>query len=100
LIDFNHGLDSSNKPDLLKAACMVNGFQCLKVSTIKDDRAVSPTEFTFLVEFVTADGQPYTFYPPPGAAGEPRTEFTFTVTRLRDKYMVLELPPYVSEQSR
>jgi hypothetical protein len=96
LTDFNPGLDSSNKPALLKAACTVNGFQCLKAGTIKDGKAVRPAEFTFLVEFVAADGQPYTFYPPPGAAGEPRTQFTFTVTKLRDTYRVLELPPYVS----
>jgi hypothetical protein len=33
LIEFNPSLDSSSKPDLLKAACTVNGFQCLRFSS-------------------------------------------------------------------
>jgi hypothetical protein len=96
LTDFNPGLDFSDKPTLLRAACTVNGVQCLKAGTIKEGKTVQPAEFTFLVEFVATDGQPYTFYPPPGAAGEPRTQFRFTVTKLRGTYRVLELPPYVS----
>jgi hypothetical protein len=40
LLEFNPARTAAQKAELLRAACTVNGFQCLKIGTIKDNKTL------------------------------------------------------------
>jgi len=92
---YNPPIDPADHAALLQAACTANGFMCLQPAELRviGDRA---DELTFGVTFTQADGSPFVFTPPPGAEGQPRTEFPLRVSTSPAGPRVLDLPPYVS----
>lgn len=95
LHEYNPGVAPSDKAGLLEGACTANGFVCARVHAIVDAEARSPTEFVFTVE-LEENGKVFVFTPPPGAEGQSRSRFPFTVVKADDTFLVLDLPPYVS----
>jgi hypothetical protein len=100
LIESNPGLDHEDHAALLRNACTVNGFQCLRVrSAHLQERASSGAEFQFMVEFSTPEGELFVRGPCCGASETDmpsQSEFTFFVARSEDGvYRVQELPVYV-----
>jgi dipeptidyl aminopeptidase/acylaminoacyl peptidase len=100
LIDSNPGLEPGDHAALLRNACTVNGFQCLRVrSAHLQDQAASGAEFQFKVEFSTPEGELFVRGPCCGASETDmpwQSEFTFSVVRSEDGvYRVQELPVYV-----
>ena len=76
----------------------MNGLACLRVRRIVSEEEVAPDEFSFVVEFEREDGSLFELGPCCGAEEEDfavQTQFTYTVKRLGDRYVVEELPPYV-----
>ena len=83
---------------LLECGCTVNGLQCLKVKEIVTEEEVSPVEFRFTVRFMNDDGSLFTRGPCCGATEEempPQSEFIYTVRKVGDRFLVMELPIYV-----
>jgi hypothetical protein len=100
LIHHNPGLDPQDHAALLRNACTVNGFQCLRVRTVRlHQQAASGAEFHFRVEFSTPDGGLFVRGPCCGASETdmpPQSEFLYTVTMSKDgDYRVQDLPVYV-----
>jgi hypothetical protein len=100
LIDHNPALDPQDHAALLRNACTVNGFQCLRVRTARlHQQVASGAEFHFRVEFSTPDGGLFVRGPCCGASETdmpPQSEFLFTVTMSKDgEYRVQDLPIYV-----
>jgi hypothetical protein len=99
LIDQNPALDAQDHAALLRNACTVNGFQCLRVRTARLHQQVATgAEFHFRVEFSTLDGGLFIWGPCCGAIETdrpPQSEFLFTVTMSKDgEYRVQDLPIY------
>nr|HID12906.1 hypothetical protein [Anaerolineae bacterium] len=83
---------------LLECGCTINGLQCLKVKEILIEEEVSPVEFRFTVRFMNDDGSLFTRGPCCGATEEempPQSEFIYTVRKVGDRFLVMELPVYV-----
>ena len=100
LIHHNPALDPQDHAALLRNACTVNGFQCLRVRTARlHQQVASGAEFHFGVEFSTPDGGLFVRGPCCGASETdmpPQSEFLFTVTMSKDgEYRVQDLPIYV-----
>ena len=100
LIHHNPALDPQDHAALLRNACTVNGFQCLRVRTARlHQQVASGAEFHFRVEFSTPDGGLFVRGPCCGASETdmpPQSEFLFTVTMSKDgEYRVQDLPVYV-----
>jgi hypothetical protein len=84
---------------LFERGCTANGLMCLQMGKVVDEEQVSPSEFRFVVEFVNEDGTPFVLGPCCGATEEempPRTEFTFRVTKVDNRFLVQDLPVYVA----
>ena len=99
-VDHNPALDPQDHAALLRNACTVNGFQCLRVRAARLDQQVAARgEFHFRVEFSTPDGGLFVRGPCCGASETdmpPQSEFLFTVTMSKDgEYRVQDLPIYV-----
>jgi hypothetical protein len=89
---YNPDVAANDVSTLLKRACEVNGFQCLKVRGVTRVDTISATEFRLTVMFNNRDGSLFQ-HPQNGL-----TEFPYTV-RLdpRDGRMrILELPVYLA----
>jgi hypothetical protein len=100
LIEYNPTLDPQDHAALLRNACTINGFQCLRVHSarLQEDLA-SGAEFRFLVEFSTPNGELLVRGPCCGASETdmpPESAFLFTVSVSRDgEYRVQDLPVYI-----
>jgi len=99
LQDYNPTLDPDNYQELLRNACEINGFQCLRVNEIVDIQEISPKEFVISANFITGDGQILVRGPCCGASEEdmsPESIFTFKVIKNDSgEYKVLDLPVYL-----
>ena len=99
LLSYNQDIGAGDRAALLRNACTFNGFQCLQIKSVKLDKKVSETEFSFRVEFLNADGTLFTLGPCCGSDEidlSPQSEFYFTVVKTsKDSFVVMELPPYV-----
>jgi hypothetical protein len=83
---------------LFERGCTANGLMCLQIGSVVTEEKVSPTESRFMVEFVNDDGTLFMLGPCCGATEEempPQSEFTYTVKKVDDKFLVQELPVYV-----
>lgn len=99
LVDNNPNIDPKDLAALLKNACEINGFQCLKVRSISLEDTNAAGESIFRVEFNNEDG---TQFVREACCGEGTTDdpakssFIFKVIRGEDGgYRVMDLPPYV-----
>lgn len=87
LTNFNPMVPAEDQAQLLQNACTVNGLQCLEIQNIVEAKAVSPTEFAFVVEFQNEDGSTFT---------QPtRSQWNYTVEKVGEQFLVQELPVYV-----
>ena len=101
LIDLNPEVDPGSHAALLRNACEVNGFQCLRLHEVLSSRTMlgpdgsyeihltiqleDPSRVIFLTGLCCGSGD-----------APPQTEFDFTVRRSADgTFQVLDLPPYV-----
>ncbi len=95
---WNPDVDGDDYVTLFERGCTANGLMCVQMGKIVDQEQLSPTEFRFLVEFVNDDGTPFVLGPCCGATEEempPQREFTFTVTKVDNRFLVQDLPVYV-----
>lgn len=94
----NPGIDPLDRGSLWRAACQVNGYQCLEVASAR--LVYKPTEDTYIymVTFLL-DGETFQRGPCCGAdilTMPPQNQFNFTVKREPDgRFQVIELPVYV-----
>jgi len=101
LVEMNPGVDPNARLTLLGNACRENGFQCLPVREVLSAEAVpgarQANEIHVTVNLMNTDGSVFALGPCCGEeAGEPQTEFVFTVRQMEGgEFQVLELPPFV-----
>lgn len=102
LVEMNPGVDPSDHATLLRNACKVNGFQCLRLREVLSSEVTvgenGGREFRFTVQLQNPDGSTFALGPccDEEASGEPQTEFIFTVKQMEGGvFKVLELPPYM-----
>jgi hypothetical protein len=99
LRDSNPLLDPQDHVALLTNGCEVNGLQCLRVKRIVNEKAVSPAEYHFTVEFLNQDGSLFVRGPCCGGNATdfpPESQFAYTVIRnCAGEFLVRELPVYV-----
>jgi hypothetical protein len=100
LADQNPTLDPQDHAALLRSACTANGFQCLRVRSVRlQEPVASQAEFRFLVEFSTFDGELFVRGPCCGASETDmpsQSEFSFAVVLNESGgYRVQDLPVYV-----
>jgi hypothetical protein len=94
LAGYNPRVPPDDHVKLLENGCTANGFQCLEIRKILKEETVSPTEFSFVVEFQNEDGSLFT--QKAGPAGQPaRSQWTYTVKKVEDVFLVQELPVYL-----
>ena len=89
LRDWNPTVAQDDFATLWRNGCTINGLQCLKIETVVLHEEVSPTEFGFIVEFMNDDGTLFT-------RGPSETQFEYTVKKVDNKFLVQDLPIYVS----
>lgn len=92
---YNPGLALDDHAALLERACTANGFVCLRPSSVANATIEGDT-ISFQVSFITPDGAIFSFFPPPGAEGQPTSHFILSVQKTADGFRVVSLPPYVS----
>jgi hypothetical protein len=83
---------------LLRRACTVNGFLCMKIKSIVKEEQLNSETFRFTVEFQNEDGSLFILGPCCGATEEimpSRSEFEYSVMELEGRFKVLELPVFV-----
>ena len=88
LRDWNPDVAADHDAVLLERGCQSNGLRCLTVRRIVQEEALSGREFRFVVEFSNRDGSLFRH--------ATRTQFTYTVTKIGDRFLVEGLPVYVS----
>jgi hypothetical protein len=97
LAGYNPRVPPDDHVKLLENGCTENGFQCLEIREVLKAETVSPTEFSFVVEFKNEDGTLFTQGPCCGANAteQPtRSQWTYTVKKVEDAFLVQELPVY------
>jgi hypothetical protein len=89
--------DEDDYATLFQRGCTSSGLRCLKIRTIVREEQVSPTEFSFVVEFINDDGTLFARGPCCGTEERetPQTQFCFTVKKVGDRFLVQDLPVYV-----
>lgn len=97
LLEYNPEINPNNHSALLRSACEINGYQCLKVKEIIQTDVVSETSFDIIVTFIGKNGSMFrlaaccggnpTFVPP-------TVQFTYRVNLSGKQYSILTLPPY------
>ncbi len=101
LIEMNPDLDPTDGTALLRNACEVNGFPCLRLrevifsqSWVAEDGA---RMVYFAVHLTDHEGGIFALWPGDGAwTGRPEILFSFTLRQFEDGlFRVLELPPFV-----
>lgn len=96
LAGWNPDVAPTDEATLFERGCEQNGLQCLRLKRIVSERALSPSEFAFTVEFLNADGALFTRGPCCGATtGKTTSQFAFTVKKAGGAYLVQDLPVYV-----
>ena len=98
LVDNNPDLDPNDHDALFQNACQINGFVCnLTIKDYMSESQPSATEYTFVVEFQSADGELFSLGPCCGAdptESPPVTQFEYHVQVMSGKYLVMDLPVY------
>jgi Tol biopolymer transport system component len=98
LRDWNPTVAQDDYATLFKNGCTMNGLKCLSIRTIVRGEKVSPIESRFTVEFTNDDGSLFVLGPCCGATEvemSPKTQFVYTVKRVKDRFLVQDLPVYV-----
>jgi hypothetical protein len=99
MIDHNPSIDPNDHVALLRNACTINGTECLEMKNAGLDRAISPTEFVFKVDFLNADGSLFVRGPCCGGSETdfpPESVFLYKVVKTSDgRFLVMDMPPYV-----
>lgn len=101
LIEMNPDIDPNDHASLLRRACEVNGFQCLRLRDVISSQAM-PGEggsrvIQFAVYLMNPDGSIFVRgMCCGGETGLPQTRFNFAVRQMEDgAWKALDLPPYV-----
>jgi hypothetical protein len=95
---WNPDVDPDDYVKLFERGCTANGLMCLQMGKVVDEEQESPSEFRFVLEFLSDDGTPFVLGPCCGATEEempPQTGFAFTVTKVDNRFLVRDLPVYV-----
>jgi hypothetical protein len=95
---WNPDVNEDDYATLFERGCTANGLVCLPIGSVLHQHQVSPTEFRFVVEFINDDGTCFVLGPCCGATEEempPQTEFTLTVRKVDNSFLVQDLPVYV-----
>jgi len=88
LWEWNPTVAHDDHATLLENGCKVNGLHCLAIKDIAGEEEISSGEYLFTVEFLAGDGGTF--------VSEPSIEqFSYTVKKVDEKYLVQELPIYV-----
>jgi hypothetical protein len=99
LADINPLVGPDDHAGLLRNACEINGYQCLKLLRVLSESQASPVEFLFTVEFANPDGSTFVRGQCCGANETDmpsQSEFRYTVRMTcPGAYQVMELPVYV-----
>lgn len=100
LINLNPTVDPRDHAALLKNACEINGYQCLKVRTVElHGEPPLSSDFSFLVEFQNEDGSLFVFQPSSGADGTPAAPISQFIYHLEKnsagRLVVMQLPVYI-----
>jgi hypothetical protein len=96
LRDRNPDVASDDYAKLLERACRPHGTQCMALKEIVVQVERSPAEYHFLVQFADHDGSTYVRLPCCGGSSEPsRDQFAYTVLKVKDRFLVQELPVYI-----
>jgi hypothetical protein len=97
----NPGIDTTDRAALLRAACTLNGAQCLEIRSARLVWSSSADDggYTFVVEFSQAEGGRFSLSACCGDSAEgmaPKTEFQFEVKEVADhQFKVLTAPVYL-----
>lgn len=96
---FNPSVDPDDHSELFLKACRYSGLNCLKVKNIVNKKEISPTEFEFSIQFLGRNGDVFESGPCCGEVENEenfpmRTDFTFRVKKIGDKFVVMSLPVY------
>jgi len=100
LRDWNPVVEKNDYVTLFRNGCTGNGLHCLRIKNIVSEKQLSPVEFQFIVEFMKSDSSLFIVYgygqDPEDTEKEkpPMTQFTFTVKKVNDTFLVQELPVY------
>jgi len=97
---WNPFVEKNDYVTLFRNGCTGNGLNCLRIKNIVSERQLSPVEFQFIVEFMKNDGSLFIVYgygqdtEDTGKEKPKMSQFTFTVKKVNDKFLVEELPVY------
>jgi hypothetical protein len=90
---YNPDLDPNDRAALFQNACQINGFVCnLAVKNYVSESQPSETEFVFVIEFQTEDGELFSLGPCCGAdptESLPMTQFEYHVQNVNGKYVMI-----------
>jgi hypothetical protein len=99
LRDNNPLVGPDDHAGLLRNACQINGYQCLKLSRVVGEMQMSPGEYQFTVEFINADGTTFERGQCCGASETDmpsQSQFTYTVRAFcPGAFYVMDMPVYV-----
>ena len=101
LIQLNPGMDPNDPVALLRNACEVNGFRCLRLHKVVSSRTLLGVDGSYdihlTVQLEDPSGEVFFTGLCCGSGDAPQqTEFDFTVRRSADgTFQVLDLPPYL-----
>ena len=94
---WNPNVNKNDYVKLLENGCTENGLHCLKVSSILEEKIVSPTEYTFKIQFSNEDGTIFKRGPCCGATEKEmptQTNFDYTVRKIDLNFKVTTQPVY------
>lgn len=99
LLEYNPSINPEDSESLFKAACFVNGFQCLPVRKVVLLEHPEPNDFILVAEFIK-DGQLFVRGQccggDAGKESPPASQFLYRVRKDPDgTFSVLDLPVYV-----
>jgi hypothetical protein len=93
LVGWNPGVSAGDRVQLLENGCAFNGLSCHPLHRVVSVETKEPGVITLLVELqVTADSV-LTIGPCCGEVAAPESRFRFTVRRVGDRLLVMDLPP-------
>lgn len=98
LLEYNPDVRLDQVGKLFESACTINGFQCLAIKNILDEKKIDDFNFVFMVEFQTNEGDLFVLGPCCGATAQempPVSQFPIRVSWKNGEYRVMDLPPYV-----
>lgn len=97
LQSWNPDINPDDRVALLKNGCEVNGWQCLEIKNILDERHVSQSEFRFLVQFEKSEWSTdtETVFTQESYNQEKKTDFEYIVKKTDDHFIVMTPPIYV-----